>query len=142
MCHVPFVLPIHADVKLVEVGFQAFDLQLDCPSCLDGRRAVQVRSWLVERAEGRPLAELFAGVKGYKPALNRVLAHGAAFYQHGIADLTARCVWCGTPAPLRTSSQLYGGYQDVRTACARCGRSAGITTTNAIAFEKPVTCNL
>ncbi len=51
--------------KLLGRFAEGGDLQLDYPGCRcrGGSRAVQVRSWVAERAEGVELAELFAGVR-------------------------------------------------------------------------------
>jgi RNA polymerase sigma factor (sigma-70 family) len=122
--------------RLVGRFAEGRDLQLDCPDCLDGSRAVQVRSWVAERAEGISLAELFADIKGYKPALNRLMARSHDFYRHGIAGLTTRCLRCGGPAPLRTHS--YRGFgHEVQTDCPRCDQASGISTVNALALDTP-----
>jgi RNA polymerase sigma-70 factor (ECF subfamily) len=116
---------------------EAGDLQLDCPSCRDGRRIVQVRGWVGELIWGVTSAELLKGVKGYKAALNRMAARSYEFYRHGIARRTARCRWCGRQAPLRISPYDFRGYHDVRTDCPHCGRVNGVSTDGAVAFDRP-----
>jgi RNA polymerase sigma-70 factor (ECF subfamily) len=74
----------------VERFGEAGDVQLDCPSCRDGRRLVQVRGWVGELIWGITSAELLEGVKGYKAALNRMAARSHEFYRHSIAGRTAR----------------------------------------------------
>jgi RNA polymerase sigma-70 factor (ECF subfamily) len=116
---------------------EAGDLQLDCPSCLDGRRLVQVRGWVGELIWGITSIELLAGVTGYKAALNRMRARNYAFYRHGTAGRTARCRWCGRQAPLRISRYEFRGNRDIRADCPHCGGLNGVSTVGAVAFDRP-----
>jgi RNA polymerase sigma-70 factor (ECF subfamily) len=123
--------------RLVGRFGEAGDLQLDCPSCRNGRRIVQVRGWVGELIWGITSAELLKGVKGFKAALNRMAARSHEFYRHGIAGRTARCLSCGRQAPLRISTHECRGYRDVQTACPHCGRVNGVSTVGAVAFDRP-----
>ena len=113
------------------------DLQLDCVSCMGCPRVVQVRGSAIELVWGVKQAELLEGVKGFKPALNRMTAHSWETYKHGIAGRTARCPRCGGEARLRTSPHRVHGHRDVQTDCGRCGRASGIATTSALASHTP-----
>lgn len=118
------------------------DLHLDCPSCHGGARSVVVRSRAAELLWGGTTSEqLFAGIKGYKPALNRLQAGLHESYRRGIAGRSARCSGCGRQAPLRVSpcgaSGETEGDRDVQTACPRCGAVNGIGTVGAVALATP-----
>ena len=123
--------------RLVGCFGEAGDVQLDCPSCLDGRRLVQVRGWVGELIWGITSAELLEGVKGYKAALNRMAARNYEFYRPGITGRTARCRWCRRQAPLRISTHEFLGYRDVQTDCPHCGALHGVSTVSAVAFDRP-----
>jgi RNA polymerase sigma-70 factor (ECF subfamily) len=123
--------------KLVGRFGEGRDLWLDCPDCPGRGRTAQMRAWVAERAHGIRLAEALAGVKGFKPASNRLLAHNYAVFKDGIAGRTARCLRCGDEAPLRVDTRAFAGYRDVRTSCPRCGWASGIATTAAVALNRP-----
>jgi RNA polymerase sigma factor (sigma-70 family) len=114
------------------------DLQLDCPGCIAGSRAIAMRGRIAEPLLGGiTSAQLLKGIKGYKPALTRLLARIHEFYQHGVAGHTARCSRCGTQAPLRMSVEDFRGFHDVQTDCPRCGQTSGISTVSALALMRP-----
>jgi RNA polymerase sigma-70 factor (ECF subfamily) len=113
------------------------DLWLDCVSCLGRPRVVHVRGWVGELVWGIKSTDLLEGVKGYKPALNRMMARSWEFYRHGIAGRTARCPPCRGEAPLRISPYEVSGHRDVQTHCPHCGRVEGIGTTSAVAGDTP-----
>lgn len=113
-------------------------LQLDCRDCGGMGRACMVwvgwgeRDWL-----SAPKA-LFGGVRGIKPALNRVRGAVHAFYRDGIADRTVACFYCGALAPLRLSPETFdGANRDVQTTCPRCARPRGLSCTSGVASVTP-----
>lgn len=113
-------------------------LQLDCPDCAGmGRTCVVWTGWGGPSWLADPKA-LFGGVRGIKPAFNRVRAAVHAFYRDGIAGRTVACFYCGTPAPLRLSAETFDGTnRDVRTVCPRCARVRGLSGTAGVASVTP-----
>lgn len=112
-------------------------LQLDCLGCQGMPRVVQYRSWMLERIWDMTPADLFAGIKGFKPAVNRLLAHLDTCYPDGLAGCTARCPWCETWAPLRLSHDTHQGNRDVQIVCPNCAHVCGISTVTAFAARTP-----
>lgn len=123
--------------KLVGRFGEGRDLQLDCVGCLGRHRVIQERGWVCGRVWDIDLAEVLGGVKGFKPALNRLMARFHECFQHGIDERMARCPGCGAEAPLRLGAQVFRGQRDVQTVCPRCGAVTGIATTGAIAGNQP-----
>lgn len=128
--------------KLVGRFAEGRNLQLDCIGCaavapMGIPRSVFVRSRAVELLWGITPAELFEGVKGFKPALNRMDVELHKFYKHGIAGRTARCLWCGGAVPLRTGPDEASPFLDVQTDCPHCGRVSGIAAVSAVALSRP-----
>jgi RNA polymerase sigma factor (sigma-70 family) len=112
------------------------DLQLDCPSCFDGKRAIAVRgsvAKLVLTSEADPLK----GIRGYKPALNRIFAQLHAYYADGIDSCKARCPHCRNDVPIRTTPVDGADCFDVQTNCPDCRRGAGIARVSAVALMRP-----
>ncbi len=71
--------------------------------------------------------ELLDGVRGFRPALNRVAAHSHAFYRAALASGEAACGGCGGAAQLRytLAPDLYPpetltGTRGVHLHCPRC----------------------
>ena len=112
------------------------ELQLDCVGCLGIPRSIIVRG-NVEYLQGVRPAELFEGIKGYKPALNRLLSETHAFFGRGIAGRTVHCPWCGGEAPLRTSPAEASLLRYIQMNCSHCGRMSGIGTVIWRALELP-----
>lgn len=104
------------------------ELEIECRGC-QGRRAYCM-------VDGR-FASLLAGVKGYKPAYNRVLDAGHAEFGRGIAGRRPRCPYCGEPAPYRVSPTDSSGYRDLERLCPRCGPVAGPTSVGGIVTATP-----
>lgn len=123
--------------KLVGRFGEGRDLQLDCVGCVGRHRVVQVRGRVCEVVWGLNLAELLDGVRGFKPALNRLAARLHQCFRYGIDGCAARCAECGAEARLRLGTQVYRGQRDVQTVCPRCGAVTGIATTSAIAANQP-----
>lgn len=116
----------------------ARELRLDCPGCTGPSGMPVVNSRGIELSCGVESADLFAGINGFKPALNRVLAATHGFYARGIAGRTVRCYRCGGDARLRPSrweGSARGHY--VRTECRSCGWTDGIGSVVWRALERP-----
>jgi RNA polymerase sigma factor (sigma-70 family) len=84
-------------------------------------------------------AEFFAGIKSFKPALNRVSAALNEFYQHGTAGHMVRCEPCGRAVPLRIghneNSRLALHYVEAR--CPACNTTLTHSTLSAIILGMP-----
>lgn len=107
-------------------------LCLECWGCGGRPRVTLMQGFVGEYYGGQTCAELLAGVSGFKPAANRLLAATHEVYRHGIAGLTARCARCGRCAPVRVSA-----WGDVRLYCSHCGMDNGISATGGVAFSHP-----
>ena len=107
-------------------------LHLECPDCTRGA-AVCTYIGAHEPVRGVAAAEFFRGIRGFKPALNRLNVHFHALLQSGIAGRCARCRGCGRDAPLRVG----GFYGDVETACAHCGLAFGLIGIAGAALATP-----
>jgi Sigma-70, region 4 len=83
---------------------------------------------------------LFAGVKTFKPALNRVMQWADVYYRAGLAARMVRCARCGRPAPLRMgcpadSLRALHGEPGIHVACG-CG-SLNFSTLGGMALYTP-----
>ena len=90
-------------------------LGLRCPLCRDESSATIVNG-------GN--AEIFAGVKGYKAALNRLMVWAHDYYTRGLVTRVVSCMQCGTPVPLEVcldEDEPAGFDHGTRTVCAACG---------------------
>ncbi len=72
--------------------------------------------------------ELFAGIRGYKPAFSRVLTAGADYFVAALARRSAPCSCCGGDTPLRfgTPEHVESWRQTpfaMYATCARCLRT-------------------
>lgn len=71
-----------------------------------------------------PFAHLLGSVKGYKPALSRLMAWVDGYYRRGLVDMAVACVGCGCRVPLRTEPPegIPGaGHRSLYVWCATCG---------------------
>lgn len=101
---------------------------LRCPSC-DGEEGLLIIMHLLRSS---PNCDLLEGVKGLKPALNRVSIWWENFAQVAASRRLVPCTRCGTPSPVTTcipGCEAHG----VRAAepalfshCPKCGASCSI----------------
>ena len=71
-------------------------------------------------------AERLAGVRSPRPALNRVMANGDAYYRGAIATGGAPCFACGHPAPVTATlppelPERFLTQRGIHLRCPRCG---------------------
>jgi RNA polymerase sigma-70 factor (ECF subfamily) len=108
-------------------------LALHCVGC----RAVAHLGLARNRYTESGWPALFRGVKGFKPALNRVLRNVHEGFGHGIVDRTSRCFGCGTAPSVEArwdallQSWTGGGW------CPRCGQCLGACSTAFLALARP-----
>jgi RNA polymerase sigma-70 factor (ECF subfamily) len=84
---------------------------------------------------------LLRGVSGYKPALNRLHAWWADYYDRAVSDAVAACPICGSPADVTTTAPgdadpRLQGMRGLFLHCRRC-RKTCCTTPSGIAFHRP-----
>jgi len=113
-------------------------LQLDCLDCAGAGRCCYTYAGWDEPVWAQSAADLFGGVRGFKPALNRVQVAIHAGYRDGIAGRVLPCWYCGAAAPLRLSPFAYdGANRDVQTTCPNCGGVRGLSGTAGVALVTP-----
>jgi hypothetical protein len=92
--------------------------------------------------EGR-VGALLDGVRGFKPAYNRVLRSFHRAFAGGIAGRMVACPRCGAPGPLEvgppgTLGPASGwGYRELRRRCPRCGPVSGPGSVAGVASSLP-----
>lgn len=99
------------------------ELTLRCPSCCTQPDANIAH--LISK-------DLFHGVKGFKPALSRVMASGSRYFREVLASGGAHCSGCGRPLPLLPgpNRSLPDPMEDATAfhiACPDCGYCADMT---------------
>ncbi|MEO7911973.1 MAG: RNA polymerase sigma factor [Roseiflexaceae bacterium] len=81
------------------------------------------------------LPELMHGIKGYKPALSRLMTWSDAYYRRGRVGRALRCLFCGHPTLLR-DGQLSDEPKRIHlmlplhATCAHCGETT--STAHAV----------
>lgn len=65
------------------------------------------------------LPNVLGGVKGFKPAYNRLLNWSATYYVPGLQSGSAPCTWCGQPVTPRLG--LFNGDYKIDASCPHCG---------------------
>lgn len=81
---------------------------------------------------------LFSGVRGYKPALGRVMRWANSYYRPALARGAAPCLRCGRDAPVRQGQdpRLPPSMRDpsaapgVHVACDACGAAVSMRLSN------------
>jgi hypothetical protein len=84
------------------------------------------------------LPDLFKGVRGYRPALGRVMRWANAYYRPALEVGTAPCPGCGRPLTLRREQapQVLAELADRRNArgvhvyCERCAAACSMRLSN------------
>lgn len=64
--------------------------------------------------------DIFAGVRGYKPALNRLMAWGHAYFERAFDEGGAACIGCGRWLTLQHGMPRDGPLPDCRGIHLRC----------------------
>lgn len=117
------------------------ELRLDCVGCLAPGatgRVIVVNSRGIELLCGVGSPELFRGIRGFKPALNRVIARTHEFYGRGLSGRTMPCHRCGSDVRLRPHPWAGPTLRySVRPSCRNCGETAGIGAVVWRALERP-----
>lgn len=106
---------------------------LHCVGCRAVARLGRARNRYTE--SGWPA--LFRGVKGFKPALNRVLRNVYEGFGHGIVGGTSRCFRCGTAPPLQVIWDAVSQRWIVGAHCPRCGQCLGYCSTDFLTLARP-----
>lgn len=122
--------------KLLGRFFAGSDLQLDCPACFTGVRVPAVRSKLAEQVWGINLAETLRGVKGYKPACNRLFTALDRCFRPASAGPVVRCPRCKQRAVLRISPDTFHEHHDIQVVCRHCDQATGISTLIAVMLAR------
>jgi RNA polymerase sigma-70 factor (ECF subfamily) len=104
---------------------------IDCPDALGGRGLA--RSQVVSGGT----AALFAGVKGFKPALNRFHVQRHALFGRGTAGPPLRCARCGDTTPLRVETDCLSQHHLLRAVCVGCCNGNGCMATGALTLALP-----
>jgi RNA polymerase sigma-70 factor (ECF subfamily) len=105
------------------------ELQLDCEDCWGLPRSTFSR-W--------GAAELFAGIRGFKPAFKRQLAQTHELLEGGVANRTVRCPGCGTDARLYVGlDRATVGWYFAGADCPRCGRVLEHVSVVQLALSLP-----
>lgn len=99
--------------------------QLQCSNCVS-ERGITTNITCVNFAN---FAELFGAVKGFKPALSRLMQWTHAYYRRGLAHQKLPCVKCGQLIHLqieqRADDSLFmDGMPKLRATCEHCGAIA------------------
>jgi len=107
------------------------DLTLRCPICCSAP----------DDTFAHVTGELLHGVKGYKPALSRVLAWTDTYYRRGLATQRVACVSCSRSMPLQIGLPegvplLRWDRQGIHVRCGHCHATYGQGPT-ALALALP-----
>ncbi|MGH2560339.1 MAG: RNA polymerase sigma factor [Thermomicrobiales bacterium] len=134
--------PACGERRLVGRFADGNDLQLDCIGCrliapLGLARSTVLRTRGIEFYGGVRATELLRGVKGFKPAYNRVHAWLHETFRDGFAERTAICLWCGGAASLRTGREAFLGLHQIQAVCRQCGQVSEIGAVTARAVATP-----
>ncbi|MDP9372454.1 MAG: RNA polymerase sigma factor [Chloroflexota bacterium] len=106
------------------------EFELRCPDCYP-RYGVN----LSERAGTNWFRALFAGVKGYKPALNRMARNTDRYLRPALTTGVSRCLNCGRRLPVRlgmapTDPPEVQGVRGVHCYCRDCQVSDSVRLTS------------
>jgi RNA polymerase sigma-70 factor (ECF subfamily) len=112
------------------------DFTLTCPNCIPEMQA-DIRIHLAHYIS----TELFQGVKGYKPALTRLLTAMNDWLVPALISRISVCPCCGKPSPLRHGSPSYypatiRRFHGVYIHCDQCGDLGG-TWLDGLALALP-----
>jgi RNA polymerase sigma-70 factor (ECF subfamily) len=123
-----------AELSLFDTGGQWQTTSLFCPMCgtrrLEGKLNPAIGQLLLRcpHCNAEPgdlfnatesLPQVLNGVKGFKPAYNRLLKWSATYYVPGLRSGSAPCTWCGQP--VTPTLVLVGGEYKIDASCPHCG---------------------
>lgn len=108
-------------------------LALHCIGCRAVARLGRSRNRYTE--SGWPA--LFQGVKGFKPALNRVMRNVHQGFAHGIGGRTMACFRCGIAAPMQVTWEAMSQKFDAWAQCPRCAQGLGHLSTAFLLLARP-----
>jgi hypothetical protein len=124
---------IYCGVRRLRAGFHPeLGIHLECPDCTRGAAVY------LHLAGDTPFgelsaAQLFAGVRGIRRAVDRVHAAMHGLLGGGLPGVLARCPGCGQPVPVRVG----GPYGDIQFMCAHDGHRPGFVGIGAVAECHP-----
>ncbi|MDX1934516.1 MAG: RNA polymerase sigma factor [Capsulimonadales bacterium] len=112
------------------------EFALRCPDC-----DYALGQDFTSRHASLPTREVLQGIRGFKPALNRISAWWHGYFEQGRARGYADCPFCGhqasflTSPPLGTDPRL-AGLSGLFIVCSRCHRLSCLTASG-MAFHTP-----